>query len=145
MSIILGIVAGMFWSLLRLPLPEIAGKTLNSIGAVATPLGLMAMGASFDLHKALGQKGPAVAAAFLKLAGFGILFLPAAAALGFRQEKLVAILIMLGSATTVSCYVMARNMDHEGTLTSSVVMLTTLGSAFTVTAWLYILKSMGFI
>ena len=139
--IIIGILIGMIWSLLRLPLPEIAAKTVSSIGATATPLGLMAMGASFDFRKALGQKGPALAASFLKLIGFCAVFLPIAAAMGFRQEKLVAILIMLGSATTVSCYVMAKNMDHEGTLTSSVVMLTTLGSAFTVTAWLYILKS----
>ena len=143
--IIIGILIGMLWSLLRLPLPEIAAKTVSSIGATATPLGLMAMGASFDFRKALGQKGPALAASFLKLIGFCAVFLPIAAAMGFRQEKLVAILIMLGSATTVSCYVMAKNMDHEGTLTSSVVMLTTLGSAFTVTAWLYILKSLGLI
>ena len=143
--IIIGILIGMIWSLLRLPLPEIAAKTVSSIGAIATPLGLMAMGASFDFRKALGQKGPALAASFLKLIGFCAVFLPIAAAMGFRQEKLVAILIMLGSATTVSCYVMAKNMGHEGTLTSSAVMLTTLGSAFTVTAWLYILKSLGLI
>ena len=143
--IIIGILIGMLWSLLRLPLPEIAAKTVSSIGAIATPLGLMAMGASFDFRKALGQKGPALAAFFLKLIGFCAVFLPIAAAMGFRQEKLVAILIMLGSATTVSCYVMAKNMGHEGTLTSSAVMLTTLGSAFTVTAWLYILKSLGLI
>ena len=143
--IIIGILIGMLWSLLRLPLPEIAAKTVSSIGATATPLGLMAMGASFDFRKALGQKGPALAASFLKLIGFCAVFLPIAAAMGFRQEKLVAILIMLGSATTVSCYVMAKNMGHEGTLTSSVVMLTTLGSAFTVTAWLYILKSLRLI
>ena len=38
------------------------------------------------------------------------------------------------------CYVMSRNMGHEGVLTSSVVMLTTLFSSFTVTGWLYILN-----
>lgn len=143
--IIIGILAGMIWSLLKLPLPQIAEKTVSSIGATATPLGLMAMGASFNFRKALGQKKPAVAASFLKLAVFCALFVPLAILLGFRQEKLVAILIMLGSATTVSCYVMAKNMDHEGTLTSSVVMLTTLGSAFTVTAWLDLFRSLGMI
>ena len=45
----------------------------------------------------------------------------------------------------VSCFVMAKNMGHEGVLSSSVVMLTTLFSAFTLTGWLYILKSMNFI
>ena len=77
--------------------------------------------------------------------GFCVIFLPLAVALGFRQEELVAILVMLGSATTVSCYVMAKNMGHEGVLTSSIVMLTTMFSAFTLTGWLFVLRSMGWI
>ena len=47
--IILGIVAGLLWSALRLPMPSILDKTVSDIGATATPLWLMAMGASFDL------------------------------------------------------------------------------------------------
>ena len=73
------------------------------------------------------------------------IFLPLAAYLGFRREELIAILVMLGSATTVSSFVMAKNMGHEGVLSSSVVMLTTLFSAFTLTGWLYLLKSLSLI
>ena len=58
---------------------------------------------------------------------------------------LVAILVMLGSATTVSSYVMAKNMGHEGVVSSSVVMLTTMFSAFTLTMWLYILRTLSLI
>ncbi len=60
------------------------------------------MGASFDMTKALQTGKPAVTAAVIKLVGFCAVFLPAAIAFGFREEELVAILIMLGSATTVS-------------------------------------------
>ena len=52
---------------------------------------------------------------------------------------------MLGSATTVSCFVMAKNMGHEGVLTSSVVMLTTLLSSVTLTFWIWLLKSNGLV
>ena len=72
-------------------------------------------------------------------------FLPAAVAMGARDDKLVAALAMLASPTTVSSFVMARSMGHEGTLTSSTVMLTTLFSIFTLTLWLYILRTMGLI
>ena len=143
--IILGIAAGLLWSALRLPMPSILEKTVSDIGAVATPLGLMAMGASFDLKKAFGKAKPAAVASVMKLVLFAAFFLPLAVWMGFRWEELVAILVMLSSATTVSCYVMARNMGHEGVLTSSVVMLTTLFSAFTMTGWLYILRSMGMV
>ena len=53
--------------------------------------------------------------------------------------------IFCGSPSTVSCYVMAKNMGHDGTLTSSTVMLTTFFSAFTLTLWLFILKSFHFL
>ena len=143
--IIIGIAAGLFWSALRIPMPYVIEKTVSNIGAVATPLGLMALGASFDVQKALGKIKPVIAACMLKLVGFTAVFLPFAVMLGFRREELIAILVMLGSATTVSCYVMEKNMGHEGTLTSGVVMLTTVFSAFTLTGWLFILKSMNLV
>lgn len=143
--IIIGIVVGLLWSLLGIPIPKILNKTMSSIGATATPLGLMAMGATFDFHQALGKKKAVLGAAFLKLVGWCALFLPLGVALGFRQEELVAILIMLGSATTVSSFVMARNMGHDGVLSSGVVMLTTILSGFTITGWLWILRSFGLI
>ena len=57
--IILGILAGLLWSMLRLPLPPILEKTVTSLGDLAAPLGLMAMGATFRLDKAVGQAKPA--------------------------------------------------------------------------------------
>ena len=143
--IILGILAGVIWSGFQLPCPQILIKTVDNLGKLATPLGLMAMGAAFDMKKAFGKIKPAVTAAALKLVGWCAVFLPIAVLLGFREEELIAILVMLGSATTVSSYVMARNMGHEGVLSSSIVMLTTFFSAFSLTFWLYLLRSMGMI
>ena len=74
--IILGIVAGLVWSALKLPMPSILEKTVSDIGATATPLGLMAMGASFDLKKAFAKVKPAATASVMKLVLFAALFLP---------------------------------------------------------------------
>ncbi len=143
--IILGILTGFLWSLLRLPMPVIMDKAVTSLGGVATPLGLMAMGASFDVKKVRGCLGPAVTAAFMKLVGFCALLMPLAVVMGFRDQQLTAIMVMLGSATTISSFTMARSMGHEGTLTAATVMLTTLLSAVTVTGWIWLLRSMGYI
>lgn len=141
--IIIGIVAGFVWSALKLSMPSILHKTVSSIGATATPMGLMSMGATFEMKKATSKMKPTLVAVFMKLVGFCAVFLPMAALLGFRNEEMIAILVMLGSATTVSCFVMARNMGHEGTLSSGVIMMTTLLSAFTLTMWLDVLRSFG--
>lgn len=143
--IIIGIVAGFVWSALKLPMPLILHKTVSSIGATATPMGLMSMGATFEMKKATSKMKPTLVAVFMKLIGFCAIFLPVAAMLGFRNEQLIAILVMLGSATTVSSFVMARNMGHEGTLSSGVIMMTTLLSAFTLTMWLDVLRSFGLV
>ncbi|MGE9875741.1 AEC family transporter [Hornefia butyriciproducens] len=141
--ILIGIFAGLLWSVLRLPMGSILDHTVQNLARLATPLGIMAMGASFNLQKALSGIRTAGLGAFIKLIGLGLIFVPLAVTLGFRQDRLVAILIMCCSCSTVSCYVMAREMGHEGTLTSSTVMLTTFFSAFTLTGWLFVLKTLG--
>ncbi|MBQ6212649.1 MAG: AEC family transporter [Ruminococcus sp.] len=143
--IILGIIVGISWSLLKIPQPVILSKSVTYLGNMATPLSLIALGASFKIGEAKGKLPVTVGIAFIKLLLFCGIFLPIAVKLGFRGEKLIAILVMLGSATTGSCFVMAKNLGHKGVITAFAVMLTTLLSAFTLTGWLFLLKTLGYI
>lgn len=143
--IILGILLGMAASLCRIPFPTIVTKTVGNISVLATPLALIGLGAGFEGRKALKQLRPTAVATLLKLVVLPSIFLPLAIRLGFREEMLVALLVMLGAPTTVSCYIMAKNMGHEGVLTSSVVVSTTFLSSVTLTFFLFVLRSMGYI
>ena len=143
--ILLGIVAGTVLSLLPVQMPAIAEKTLTSLSSLTTPLALLSIGAGFKGASAIRRAGPTLAAAFIKTVGLSLVFIPCAVALGFRQQELVALLIMLGSPTTPSAYVMAKNMGHEGVLTASAVALTTLLSALTLTGWIFVLRSGGWL
>lgn len=143
--IIIGILLGMIVSACRISFPVIITKTISNISVLATPLALIGLGAGFEGRKALKEIVPTSVATLLKLVVLPAVFLPLAVAMGFTGEKLVAILVMLGSPTTVSCYIMAKNMGHEGTLTSSVVVATTFLSSITLTAYLFLLRSLGLI
>ncbi len=143
--IILGIAVGMAWSLLRIPQPVVLERSVSYLANMATPLSLIALGASFRTSEAKGRVRVTVGIAFIKLVLFCAVFLPAAIYLGFRGEKLIAILVMLGSATTGSCFVMAKNLGHKSAVTAFAVMLTTLCSAFTLTTWLFLLKTFDYI
>ncbi len=143
--IIIGILLGMAVSACRITFPFMVTSTISNISVLATPLALLGLGAGFEGRKALKQLPPTIAATVIKLVILPAVFLPFAVSMGFTGEKLVAILIMLGSPTTVSCYIMAKNMGHEGTLTSSVVVATTFLSSVTLTAYLFLLRSMGVI
>ena len=143
--IILGILAGLVVGLLGIDFPVIVDKTVNSVAQMATPLALITIGAGFEGRKALAKIRPTIAASMIKLVVQPLIFLPVAAWMGFRGEQMIAILIMLASPTTPSCYIMAKNMDNDGVLTASVIVMTTLLAAFTLTGWIFILKTVGLI
>lgn len=143
--IILGILAGLFVGLIGIDFPTAVDKTIGSVAQIATPLALITIGAGFEGRKALAKIKPTIAASIIKLVIQPMIFVPIAALLGFRGEKMITILIMLASPTTPSCYIMAKSMNNDGVLTASVVVTTTLLAAFTLTGWIFILKTVGFI
>jgi len=143
--IILGIFVGLLISVCRIDMPFIVDKTLNNFAVLATPLALIGLGAGFEGRKALARIKPTIISSLIKLFIMPLVFLPIAAALDFRDEKMVAILIMLGAPTTASCYIMAKNTGHEGVLSSSCVVATTFLSSIFITLWLFLLKSFAFI
>ena len=98
------------------------------------------MGASFNLKEVFLQIKPTLAASTFKLAIFVAIFLPVAIILGFRTDKLIAALVMLGGASTVTSYTMAKSEGHHGAVSAGVVMFTTIMSVFTLTGWIYLLK-----
>lgn len=143
--IILSIFAGAVWSVLKLPQPKIIFRGIEYLANVASPLALIGLGASFEFKNLRDHLKPVLSVSFNKLILFVVLFMPVCIWLGFRDEKIVSALIMLGSATTSSSFIMAKNMGHDGKLSSCVVMVTTLLSSFTLTIWLFVLKSAGMI
>ena len=107
--IILGILAGLPFSLLSIDFPPMADKFLS------------------------------------KLILLPVVFLPIAVHMGFRVQALVAIVILCGAPSTVSGYVMAKNMGGDHVVSSSIIVLTTVLSAVTLTLTLFILKSFALI
>lgn len=144
--IIIGIALGLLASYYRIAaFPAILNQTLFSLSSLATPLALLSIGASFQGKKAVKQLRLSSLAACIKLLLLPALFLPLAIHFGFTQSKLVALMIMLGSTSTPTCYIMARNFGHEGSLSVSVIVLTTILSAFTLTFWIFLIRYFGFV
>lgn len=143
--IIIGILLGLAASVIKLNLPNIVDKALDMIAKISTPLALIAIGAGFEGKAAIEKIKPTAVVSFVKLIVLPAVFLPVAIALGFRNQELIAIIIMLGSPTTPSAYIMSKNMGHEGVLSSSAIVSTTFISSLTLTFWIFIARYMGFI
>lgn len=143
--ILIGLVLGTLSGLLRIHYPPIVDKALDLVASLATPQALICIGAGFEGRKALAKLKPTLAASAVKLVILPAVFLTLAVLLDFRDQALVALIIMLGSPSTPSCYVMAKNMNNDGVLTSSVIVATTLLSAFTLTFWIFLARWLGLI
>lgn len=143
--IILSILAGLIVGLLGIQFPTLVNKMVSNVAQMATPLALITIGAGFEGRKALAKIAPTMASSMIKLVLQPLVFLPVAAWMGFSGEKMIAILIMLASPTTPSCYIMAKSMNNDEVLTASVIVTTTLMAAFTLTGWIFLLKTLGYI
>ena len=143
--IILSILAGLVVGLLGIQFPMLVNKTVSNVAQMATPLALITIGAGFEGRKALAKIAPTMAASMIKLVLQPLVFLPVAAWMGFSGEKMIAILMMLVYPTTPSCYIMAKSMNNDEVLTASVIVTTTLMAAFTLTGWIFLLKTLGYI
>ena len=143
--IIIGIVLGIPFAWFKIKIPVMPSRVIDYIGRTATPMALIAIGGGFNKKEALSRLKPAVGASLVKLVVLPMVFLPIAVKMKFASSEMVAILIMLASPTTVSAYVMAKEMDNDCILTSNAIMLTTLFSSVSLTFWIYLLRSMGII
>ena len=143
--IIIAIFLGLPFSIIGIRIPTMPLKAISMVAQTGTPVALLVVGATFQGKQAISKIGPTVAATFIKLIGLPLMFLPIAVSMGFRDEALVAIIVMLGSPTTVTSYIMAKNMGNDEVLSSGVVVLSTLFSSITLTVWIFILKAMNWI
>ena len=143
--ILWGIFLGVPFALWGWGIPTPADKALSMLGNLASPLSLIVIGAQFRWAAALEKKGPTLGAAFLKLIALPALALPLGVALGFRQDALIALLVMCGTPSAVSSYIMAENMGNDGQLACGIVAVTTLFSAVTGTGWVFLLRTMQLI
>lgn len=143
--ILIGVILGLVASLIEIKFPTIIDTSLNYVARIATPLAVICIGGEFSFQNAFKSLKQSSLASAVKLIVLPLVFVPIAIMMGFHTDKLVAILVMLAGPTTPSCFIMAKQYGYEGTITSSAVVLTTLFSSVTLTLFIMILRSMGYI
>jgi predicted permease len=141
--IILACIVGIAWSLLKLPVPVMARRTLQMLTPATLPLSLLCLGGSFSFERARRGVPLAALSAFLKLVvltgtGIGLYRW-----MGLSGDDLRIGAIMLGCPTAVVTYVMAAQLSGDTDLAGTIVLVSTAASAFTITAWLFLLRYLG--
>jgi predicted permease len=134
--IILSALAGILFSLSRVPLPAIIDRSLGIVSGMALPLALLVIGSSLSFRLLRAHLRQALGAGLVKL-----LLLPAAGFLmygwlGMEAPGFLPGLVLLAAPTATITYVMAGEMKGSTQLASAAVSLNTLLSGPTFIFWL---------
>ena len=141
--LILASLLGLAFLFLGLRLPAFLESAVSDLAGVATPLAFVVLGASFRFSDMRNYPRQLFLGLSVRLIIFPALFLPIAAALGFRGPEMAAALAMLASPTAVSSFTMARQMGGDSSLAGQLVIFGTLLSLFTVFLWIFGLKQLA--
>lgn len=143
--LIIASALGMVFSIFAIPLPQMIESTLDTIGKLATPLALVVLGGQFEPKNLKGSINLCLIVSLLRLVVVPGIFVSGAVFMGYRNEILGAILILFGTPSAVSGYIMSKNMNNDHELSGQIVVLTTALSAFTIFVGTFILKKYSLI
>ena len=143
--LIIGSVLGILMNALDVQLITGVQKGITDLGRIATPLALVSLGSSFQFRRIKGYIRQLIICISGKLIVCPLLMVGMAALLGFRGELLVPVLVVFASPVATSSYTMAEQMNGDGTLAASLVVLTTALSILTMFLFIFMLKQMGLV
>ena len=123
--------------------PEPIHKSIATLGNVCTPLALVTLGASFDFRKIGINKRLLCWTNVFKLLVFPLVGTMVLIAAGFRGEALAALFIYLACPCAMVIFTLSQAYGGDDELASEIVVTETLVSMVTMTAGIFILKSLG--
>ena len=141
--LVIGIMIGLVLAVVPWQLPAVPNRTLNYIADMATPLALLCLGAGIRYEGWDARFKYALVASLLKVAVLPVVFVGLGFLLGFGGYDLVAFMVMGGVPGAIAGYAMVVQMGGDSYVGATIVVLSTLFSAVTLTIGIYILRIMG--
>ena len=125
-------------------IPDFVDGSIDFFAKASTTLALVTIGASFELSKLRGRVGLAAVVTLLKTVVLPSVFMTFTHfVLGFNGVHLGIVLIVFGTPTAISSYIMAKNMNADASLANQIVLMSTLCSMFTIFIFSFILRTLG--
>ncbi len=140
---IIGSLCGILWSFFEIPMPIILDKVLHIITGMALPLALISIGASFSLQRMKGDLVLAAGATTFKLLLNPLVTCCIMYLCGARGLDLSVGALCAATPAATASFIMTQQIKGDAELAGTIIMLSTLCSAFTYLIILFGLKSFG--
>ena len=119
-------------------LPVFVNRALEALGAAAVPIALFCIGGSLAITSLRGRRSWIVAAALLKVAVLPFLVFALGRLAGLGAPEMRIALVMAASPTAAAAFVMAKQMGGDEALASGSIALSTVLSALSLAAALWV-------
>ena len=132
--LILASAAGILANLSGLRLPDFLASPVAQLGASASPVALLLLGAQFEFQDVRDhRRNLALCTAWRRLAALA----------GLRGPEFAVLISMFATPTAVASFSMAAQMGGDRPLAASAVTVTTLLSSATMFLWIFLFKTLG--
>jgi predicted permease len=139
--VIIAVILGLIISYFNFKIPDPVSKIFEILAGIAVPLALISIGSSFKFSHIKNNIKYLSIISFLKLIIMPLIALMLSIFI-FGVEKLDrdVICILFGMPLAVATFIQSEKYFSDSDFISSALITTTIASAFTISAWLFILK-----
>lgn len=138
--LIIAVLLALPFSYFGFTLPEVVDKTGRYFANLTLPLALLTIGATLNLKSLKHSSSQAFWATAIKLIILPVILTYGAWLVGFREQDLVLMFVLFGCPTAAASFVMAKAMGGNAQLAANVILTTTIGSVFTLSGGIYLMK-----
>lgn len=143
--LIVAVIVGLPFSYYGIGLPSIIVTTGNFLSDLALPLALIGIGGSLNLEQIRKASTLAFTSSFIKLILIPLFLTSTAYLFGYRGIDLGIMFILFACPTAIVSFIMAEAMGANSKLAGNIILISTLGSVFTIAIGILILKTTGLI
>jgi predicted permease len=137
--IIMSILIASLWRVSGVPVPDPLSELLRLLGAAATPLALICLGAALPSLDALAPDAAAIIGAVLKLAALPALVW-AIGRYAHMPDLPLKVAVLVGAMPTgANAFLLTHRNESLAEASTAIVLTTTLLSAISLAVWLQIL------
>ena len=142
--LLLAAVFAIPFSAFKLNLPHVFSRSIEYLAAMTLPLALIGIGGSLNFESIKNNSRLAFIASAVKIIFIPLVLTTLAVKLGFRGEDLGVMFILFACPTAIASFVMAKAMECNAELAGNIILLSTLGSVVTISAGIFLLKTLGY-
>lgn len=140
--VILAVIAGYLFNWIGWDLPGVLSKPVNHFANMVPPVGFLALGGILSIQSLKTDRKALVFILLMKLVMIPCLMIGIAVLLGFRELRLLTIILIFAAPTAMSSYALASALGSDAELAGEAVAVTTAFSLPTMFLFLTIFGGM---